>query len=172
MLGYCTQVSDCTIRCSASHIDWFWFVASQVAFWAGLVVVRHESIPTRENVSFVLRAGIAPEPFTETRRQARHEPDPISVYIRHSRPLHSSRVAVLHMANLRKGLEQLAPTHHFGTLYAQNCAACHGVEGRGGASIALANPVYLAIVDEKAVHNAVADSGTRCQRSRRLPEDS
>lgn len=44
----------------ASHIDWFWFVASQVAFGivAGLVVVRQESIPTRENVSFVLRAGI------------------------------------------------------------------------------------------------------------------
>jgi hypothetical protein len=44
----------------ASHIDWFWFVASQVAFGvvAGLVVVRQESIPTRENVSFALRAGI------------------------------------------------------------------------------------------------------------------
>jgi hypothetical protein len=44
----------------ASHIDWFWFIASQVAFGivAGLVVVRQESIPTRENVSFVLRAGI------------------------------------------------------------------------------------------------------------------
>ena len=44
----------------ATHIDWFWFVASQVAFGivAGFVVVRQESIPTRENVSFVLRAGI------------------------------------------------------------------------------------------------------------------
>src|SRR6267154_971090 len=44
----------------ASHIDWFWFVASQVAFGivAGAVVVRQTSIPTRENVSFVLRAGI------------------------------------------------------------------------------------------------------------------
>ncbi len=44
----------------ATHIDWFWFVASQVAFGivAGLVVVRQQSIPTRENVSFVLRAGI------------------------------------------------------------------------------------------------------------------
>src|ERR1700757_868116 len=44
----------------ASHIDWVWFVASQVAFGivSGLVVVRQESIPTRENVSFALRAGI------------------------------------------------------------------------------------------------------------------
>jgi hypothetical protein len=55
----------------ASHIDWFWFVASQVAFGvvAGLVVVRQESIPTRENVSFVLRAGIeAPGTSGEERR--------------------------------------------------------------------------------------------------------
>jgi hypothetical protein len=44
----------------ASHIDWFWFVASQMAFGivAGLVVVRQQSIPTRENMSFALRAGI------------------------------------------------------------------------------------------------------------------
>ena len=44
----------------ASHIDWLWFMASQVAFGivAGLVVVRQPSFPTRENISFVLRAGI------------------------------------------------------------------------------------------------------------------
>jgi hypothetical protein len=44
----------------ASHIDWCWFMASQVAFGivAGLVVVRQPSFPTRENVSFAIRAGI------------------------------------------------------------------------------------------------------------------
>ena len=44
----------------ASRIDWAWFIASQVAFGivAGLVVVRQVRIPTRENVSFLLRAGI------------------------------------------------------------------------------------------------------------------
>jgi hypothetical protein len=44
----------------ASRIDWGWFIASQAAFGivAGLVVVRQPSFPTRENVSFVLRAGI------------------------------------------------------------------------------------------------------------------
>jgi hypothetical protein len=44
----------------ASHIDWVWFMASQVAFGivAGLVVVRQPSFPTRENTSFALRAGI------------------------------------------------------------------------------------------------------------------
>jgi len=53
----------------ATHIDWFWFVASQVAFGivAGLVVVRQQSIPTRENVSFVLRAGIEASGLTPGR---------------------------------------------------------------------------------------------------------
>jgi cytochrome c oxidase cbb3-type subunit 3 len=59
----------------------------------------------------------------------------------------------------QKGSEAVAPNQvlEFATLYAQNCAGCHGSEGRGGASIALANPVYLAIVDENAVHNVVAN---------------
>jgi hypothetical protein len=44
----------------ASRIDWYWFIASQVAFGvvAGLVVIRQQRIPTSENVSFALRAGI------------------------------------------------------------------------------------------------------------------
>jgi len=35
--------------------------------------------------------------------------------------------------------------HDFSTLYAQNCAACHGVNGHNGATISLANPVYIAV---------------------------
>src|SRR6266404_7887980 len=44
----------------ASHIDWYWFMASQVAFGvvAGLVVARQSRMLTRENMSFALRAGI------------------------------------------------------------------------------------------------------------------
>jgi mono/diheme cytochrome c family protein len=59
----------------------------------------------------------------------------------------------------QKGSEQVAPNQvvEFGTLYAQNCSGCHGAEGRGGAAIALANPVYLAIVDKNAMHNVVAN---------------
>jgi hypothetical protein len=54
----------------ASHIDWFWFMASQVAFGvvAGLVVVRQERIPTSENLPFAVRAGIdAPGIMAEKR---------------------------------------------------------------------------------------------------------
>jgi len=43
-----------------SHIDWFWFIASQIAFGivAGLVVMRQHRVRTRENLPFALRAGI------------------------------------------------------------------------------------------------------------------
>ena len=43
-----------------SHIDWLWFVASQVAFGivAGFVVVRQPRVTTRENVAFAIRAGV------------------------------------------------------------------------------------------------------------------
>jgi hypothetical protein len=44
----------------ASRINWFWFIASQIAFGvvAGVVVVRQASVSTRENLPFVVRAGI------------------------------------------------------------------------------------------------------------------
>jgi hypothetical protein len=44
----------------ASHVDWFWFMASQIAFGvvAGIVVVRQERVSTRENLPFAVRAGI------------------------------------------------------------------------------------------------------------------
>jgi len=48
----------------------------------------------------------------------------------------------------------------FSALYADNCAGCHGANGRGGAAIALANPVYLAIVDDRSMRAPIA-SGVR-----------
>ena len=58
-----------------------------------------------------------------------------------------------------KGSEVLAPNEvmDFGTLYAENCAGCHGAEGRGGAAIALANPVYLTIADDAAIRKVIAN---------------
>jgi hypothetical protein len=53
----------------ASHIDWRWFIASQMAFGvvAGLVVARQSSMPTLENLSFALRAGIEAPGTTASR---------------------------------------------------------------------------------------------------------
>lgn len=64
----------------------------------------------------------------------------------------------------RANSETLAPNDvlDFGTLYADNCSACHGAEGKGGAAIALADPVYLAIVDDATLHKIISGglSGT------------
>jgi cytochrome c oxidase cbb3-type subunit 3 len=62
-----------------------------------------------------------------------------------------------------KGSEVLAPTEilEFRTLYAENCAGCHGADGRGGAAIAFANPVYLAIADEAAIRKVIANGVPR-----------
>jgi hypothetical protein len=57
----------------ASHIDWPWFIASQVGFGvvAGLVVMRHSRMLTRENLSFAIRAGVEAPGMIPTRGEER-----------------------------------------------------------------------------------------------------
>jgi len=43
----------------------------------------------------------------------------------------------------------------FSTLYKANCTACHGENGRNGAAISLANPVYLAVAGEDTVRQTI-----------------
>lgn len=59
----------------------------------------------------------------------------------------------------QKDSEVLAPNEvlDFTSLYSANCAGCHGSEGRGGAAIALADPVYLGIADDAAIRKVVAN---------------
>jgi mono/diheme cytochrome c family protein len=59
----------------------------------------------------------------------------------------------------RQGSESLAPNEvlDFRTLYSENCAGCHGPEGRGGAAIALADPVYLAIADDTGIRKVISN---------------
>ena len=44
----------------------------------------------------------------------------------------------------------------FATLYKQNCAGCHGENGKSGVAVALANPVYLAVAGEATVRQITA----------------
>ena len=50
----------------------------------------------------------------------------------------------------------------FATLYQQNCAACHGENGKNGAALSLANPAYLATagIDNIQRVTAAGISGT------------
>ena len=60
----------------ASHIDWPWFIASQVAFGivAGVVVMRDSPMPTRENLSFAIRAGIEAPGIAAPRENGEERP--------------------------------------------------------------------------------------------------
>jgi cytochrome c oxidase cbb3-type subunit III len=44
-----------------------------------------------------------------------------------------------------------------GRLYGENCAGCHGADGRMGAALPLDHPVYLALVDDTALRRIIAD---------------
>lgn len=61
----------------------------------------------------------------------------------------------------RPGKESAVPApseiSDFRILYTQNCAGCHGIEGRGGPAIALGSPVYLAVADESAMRRVIAN---------------
>jgi mono/diheme cytochrome c family protein len=52
----------------------------------------------------------------------------------------------------------LRPTNvtDFATLYGENCAGCHGADGKSGAAIAMNNPVYLAIIDDASMRRVIA----------------
>jgi len=44
----------------------------------------------------------------------------------------------------------------FAVLYTENCAGCHGADGRLGAALPLAHPVYLALVDDDTLRWVIA----------------
>jgi cytochrome c oxidase cbb3-type subunit 3 len=45
----------------------------------------------------------------------------------------------------------------FATLYGENCAGCHGADGKFGAAIAMNNPVYLANIDDASMRRVIAN---------------
>jgi mono/diheme cytochrome c family protein len=45
----------------------------------------------------------------------------------------------------------------FAKLYGENCAGCHGTDARPGAAVALADPVYLALVDDVTLRRVTAN---------------
>jgi cytochrome c oxidase cbb3-type subunit 3/ubiquinol-cytochrome c reductase cytochrome c subunit len=45
----------------------------------------------------------------------------------------------------------------FDVLYKENCAACHGKDGKDGAAIALGNPVYLAFAGAGTIQKLTAN---------------
>jgi mono/diheme cytochrome c family protein len=52
---------------------------------------------------------------------------------------------------------QPSKVEDFDVLFRTYCTACHGDAGRGGASLALANPVFLAIADDPTLRRVISD---------------
>jgi len=50
-----------------------------------------------------------------------------------------------------------AEINDFNQLYTQNCAGCHGVDGRLGATRPLNDPLYLAFVTDDAMRQAISE---------------
>jgi cytochrome c oxidase cbb3-type subunit III len=59
----------------------------------------------------------------------------------------------------RSSTEVVRPTEilDFKVLYGENCAGCHGSQGKGGAAIPLSDPVFLAIADDAAIRGIVSN---------------
>ena len=55
--------------------------------------------------------------------------------------------------------EQIPPDQimDFNVLYAGNCVACHGPNGKGGAAVALSDPIFLAIADDSAIRRTAVN---------------
>jgi len=48
---------------------------------------------------------------------------------------------------------------NFAVLYKQNCAACHGEQGRAGIATSMANPTYIAFAGHDAIAKAIREGG-------------
>jgi cytochrome c oxidase cbb3-type subunit 3/ubiquinol-cytochrome c reductase cytochrome c subunit len=75
-------------------------------------------------------------------------------------PLLLALVAGCSMPGEPRGISlvgQPAKVEDFDALYRSNCGGCHGDAGRGGATLGLANPIYLAIADDATLHVAISD---------------
>jgi hypothetical protein len=59
-----------------SHIDWVWFVESQMAFGvvAGLFVVRQPRVMTQENIALAIRAGVEASGITRPHADGEKRP--------------------------------------------------------------------------------------------------
>ena len=118
-------------------------------------------VRTRQFVPFLMRAGIEAPGIVEGKtREGRIAMRLPSAHPRSHGPL---RTCLCGCANAPgrplPGDMPIVPSEisDFNVLYGQNCSGCHGSEGKGGAAIALADPVYLAIADDAVLRRAATN---------------
>ena len=156
-----------------ARIDWFWFVLSQIAFGlvCGFVVNLQVKVRTPQfrALPFAVRAGIhSDQPHGDPSLLKDEESMSSAPQIRTAtlcsrcwlRPAwRLALAAAAFPAGLDLGPKSSRPEEvlDFPALYKQNCAACHGENGRNGAAISLANPVYIALAGEDPSATVIAN---------------
>jgi cytochrome c oxidase cbb3-type subunit 3/ubiquinol-cytochrome c reductase cytochrome c subunit len=62
----------------------------------------------------------------------------------------------------KEDLDQVRPDQirNFDTLYANNCAGCHGADGKNGPAIPMNNPEYMALASDEQIKNVTANGQT------------
>ena len=156
-----TRYSTSSIRCSTRRSTG---IGSPLRrwrseLWQELVVVRHNKQWTTENLPLAMRAGIEAPGLM----QERHEGDEGRSKLR---AVTAGSLALLLCAALgcelrgKPGQGPEIPNPHAvldsQVLYNQNCAGCHGADGRKGAAVGIGDPVYLALASDDAMRSVIS----------------
>ena len=155
ILGFVNPLLD-------QQINWIWFAASQVAFGvvAGLVVVRQNKVWTTENLPLAMRAGIEAPGIMHERdgEDTRAMKGVLRTWWHHVGRRCWCCAGCTPARQARPGPEVPRPDSVLDpvVLYRENCAGCHGAEGKHGAAMSLADPVYLAIVDDDTLRATIS----------------
>ena len=161
-----------------ARIEWRWFILCQIAFGlvAGLVVSRSERIHTFQHLPFAVRMGIEAPGVIGAQRSGNEPRRRVCGVAVASRDcgLLAGCDSLARQAQRIRPADRSIQVKDFAALYGENCAGCHGADGRFGAASRLANPIYQALVDDATLSRIVAGEwpAPRCRRLRKAPGGS
>ena len=148
-----------------SKIAWGWFIASQIAYGliTGYIVAHSKWVETQQDWPLAARAGLE-APGLMPRRGENDE----QTLRLDSRMQLSCDLSLLMGCNARlpgKPTEAdrwraPADVSDFSELYTQNCAGCHGSDGKLGAARSLNDSLYLSFIPDDALKQVISQGRT------------
>ena len=156
------------------HVDWPWFIISQFVFGAAAAIVVDRSVKIRDSArgagaDTVKYGGCMNGKIHHAQRH--RDPDENRraslLFSVASVPLCSLSLVILVSLSLLAGCDlpgrpdpadRPVPADQvvdFRTLYGQNCAGCHGADGKMGPAPPLNDPLFRAIVPEDELQTVI-----------------